>query len=390
MAKNHEMLDVLFVNKFGPASNAITGLTAMELVDYLHSVGIKVGFLCMKAKYRANREEEAASKPYPIWEIDGWYTGDNKILRLVMSLVDGFRLFLHACLIKRRTVVVMTDPPLLFLWFQLFRRFTCYSLGYYTMDLYPDAFLAGRYARKESLLYRLCERLMYKTAPDWLISLGKEQLEYLTHKFGSAPASIVFPCGLVPRPATVPVKKAPSGKVSFCYGGNVGEAHDADFLIQFIQTLDPQKHVIYLSLYGTKSAGVLSAVENHPAVILCPVLSHADIAGIDISLVSLLPEWDHICVPSKAVTSAGCGSALLLNVSLACDSWQMFSEAAWHIPPALDYHEAVEKFLVDLSPESIVARREAARRLAAWYWQQRESAFIAAADFLRNAARQER
>ena len=45
MAEHKMMLDVLFVNMFGPRSNAITGLTATQMVDHLHADGLKIGFL---------------------------------------------------------------------------------------------------------------------------------------------------------------------------------------------------------------------------------------------------------------------------------------------------------------------------------------------------------
>ena len=383
MAEQKTMLDVLFVNMFGPRSNAITGLTATEMVDHLHAEGLKVGFLSMKAHYRANRERGTSPKAYPIWEIRSWYGGDNRILRLVMSLVGGLRLFLKACRIKHRTVVVMTEPPLLFFWFQLFRSLTSHRLGYYTMDVYPDAFVAGNYTQRDNLLYRLIHQVVYRKPPDWLVALGKAQQQSLTAKFGSIPASLVFPCGLVPEVAEPAQRKTSADEVSFGYGGNIGEAHDANFLVQFIEALDPAKHTIFLSLYGTKSEAVLSAVRGHPAVVLCPVLTQEDIAAIDVNLVSLLPAWDHVCVPSKAVTAVSCGNALLLNVSTATDTWQMFSDAAWHIPPATDYRVAINEFLQNLTPKAIATRRAAAKHLAQRYWQEREQAFVAAADFLR-------
>src|SRR5689334_12258949 len=145
MDRQEKVKRVLFVNKFGATSNAITGQTAKELADYLHDEGCEVIFLCIGAIYRANNKQGAATVPYRIRAIRDFYSGDSSFLRLLMSFVDGFRLFFQSLFIKSDVVIVMTEPPLLFFWFQLFRGLSKRKLFYWTMDVYPDAFVAGRF-----------------------------------------------------------------------------------------------------------------------------------------------------------------------------------------------------------------------------------------------------
>ena len=93
-------------------------------------------------------------------------------------------------------------------------------------------------------------------------------------------------------------------------------------------------------------------------------LSHSDIAALDINIASLLPEWHHISVPSKAVTAVCCGSVLLLNAGKTSDAWQMLHKAAWIVEPDTNYHQAIKNFLSEVSKESILAKRQEAQRLA--------------------------
>ncbi|MDQ3016596.1 MAG: hypothetical protein M3R25_07760, partial [Bacteroidota bacterium] len=176
---------VLLVNKFGPSANAITGKTANELAIYLLNQGIDVKFLSIKSKYRSTVKEEARTIPYEDKQISGIYDGDNGLLRLFFSLLDGFRLYLSSLKIKKDVVIVMTEPPLLFFWFQLFRNTYKARLGYWAMDVYPEAFVSSGLTKSNNLAYKLFSHIVYSNPPDLLIALGEEQRQYLQTKFKS-------------------------------------------------------------------------------------------------------------------------------------------------------------------------------------------------------------
>ena len=363
MAEKRKVSRVLFVNKFGPTSNAITGQTAGELAGYLHSQGVDVKFLCINAKYRSTVKKEAKAA-YPVIGIYDFYSGDSAGIRFIMGLIDGFRLFVRSLFIKKDAVIVMTEPPLLFFWFQLFRWMYRSKLVYYTMDVYPDAFAAGGFIQKKNLVYRFFKKIVYRKPPDFLIPLGDEQRKFLEEQFRSAIPHAVLPCGVIHEdpPKT---NFSSNGKIVFGYGGNIGAAHDAAFLIDFVKQVQPDKHTIILSLYGTKADAVKKALTGYDNIIYKDFLSHADIAALDINIASLLPEWHHISVPSKAVTAVCCGSVLLLNAGKTSDAWQMLHKAAWIVEPGIDYRQAIRTFLNEVSKESILAKRQEAKRLAA-------------------------
>ncbi|MEO6916050.1 MAG: hypothetical protein ABI151_10690, partial [Chitinophagaceae bacterium] len=149
------MRKLIIVNKFGPSSNAITGQLAKELADYLFNQGLQIQFVCIAADYLAGNDRIKVELPYAVKNLREIYSGRSPVLRLLAGLVDGFRLRVATSGIKADFVIVMTDPPLLFFWFQLFRRFSRKKLVYWTMDLYPDAFVAGNYIGSSNPIYRL-------------------------------------------------------------------------------------------------------------------------------------------------------------------------------------------------------------------------------------------
>jgi len=376
MEQQEKLKKVLFVNKFGPVSNAITGQTAKELADYLHANGCEVRFLCIGAIYRATKKDPEWQVAYPIKFIRDFYSGDSSAIRFVMSFIDGFRLFVHALRMKSDAIIVMTEPPLLFFWFQLFRSFIKRKLFYWTMDIYPDAFAAGKFISRANIFYRFFASVVYKKAPDLLIALGEEQRKYLEEKFGSSVPYVVIPCGIVERNGYPTHAATVSGKIVFGYAGNIGAAHDPDFLTELVKQLDPARHEMVLSIYGTKASQVKEAIGNNECIKYREFLNHDDISAIDINVASLLKEWNHISVPSKAVTAICCGSTLLLNVPGSADAWQMFGQSAWIVEPGSDYEDGIRRFLQeDLSEAQILQKRMHARELAGDWVEKKTEAY---------------
>jgi len=375
MVQQNKQKKVLLVNKFGATSNAITGQTAKELADFLHAEDCDVCFLCIGAIYRANNKQGTTKVPYRTMAIRDFYSGDSSFLRLLMSFVDGCRLFIRSLFIKSDVVIVMTEPPLLFFWFQLFRFLSKRKLFYWTMDVYPDAFAAGGFISERNLFFRFFKKIVYGKPPDFLIALGEAQRKYLERNFRSEVPNAIIPCGIIEREtvSVPPAKEKPP--IVFGYGGNIGAAHDAEFLIEFIRQLDPAKHSIILSLYGTKAEHVKKILGDHKAIQYKKFLIQSDIASIDVNLASLLPEWNHVSVPSKAVTAICCGSTLLLNAPPTADAWQMFAEAGWLVEPESNYSVSVTRFLQQLSSETILDKKINAVKIAQSLLQQKESAY---------------
>jgi len=303
----------------------------------------------------------------------------------MMSFVDGFRLFVQSMRMKSDVIIVMTEPPLLFFWFQLFRRFIKRKVVYWTMDVYPDAFAAGKFVTTKNIFYKFFRKVVYKKTPDLLIALGDEQRKFLESNFGSAVQHAIVPCGVVDRKHPPLAGKRSDDKIVMAYGGNIGAAHDPQFLVELVNQLDPSKHKIILSLYGTKAQMVKDVVNGNAAIEYREFLNHDDISSFDINVASLLPEWNHISVPSKAVTAVCCGSALLFNAPQSADGWHMFSDACWLIEPADDYRSAVKQFLSQLNREEVMNKRIRAREIAAACVRDKQAAYHIILEFIHTA-----
>ena len=76
-------------------------------------------------------------------------------------------------------------------------------------------------------------------------------------------------------------------KISFCYAGNIGEAHDENFLKNFIDNLNPKKHILTLSLYGSKSKSIIEYCNGKNGIKIIEFIKKEDLNSIDIHIVSL-------------------------------------------------------------------------------------------------------
>ncbi len=381
------MKKVVFVNKFGPSSNAITGKSARELAVFLSDKNIEIIFICLKAGYKTTADiNNHSGINCKIKELKSFYHGDSALLRMFNSLLDGFRMWLVSLSQKCDAVIVMTDPPLLFFWFQLFRVFSRRKLFYWTMDLYPEAFAAGKFISSRNILYRFFHRIVYGKPPDLIIALGEKQLEYLKAGFKHFVPNVIIPCGLVETKIypLADYNKNNNKKITFGYGGNVGEAHDAEFLVSLINQLDPEKHEMIVSLYGSKAGYVKQHIKGKKNVRCKDFLSASDIAAIDINVATLLPQWHHICVPSKAVTAICCGSSLLLNATREADSWNMFKEGSWLIESDKDYTTEIDKYLSVVTREAINMKKSKTENLAEIQLDKKREAFNTIASMAQN------
>lgn len=353
------MQKVVIINKFGPSSKSITGRSARSLADYLISAGHKVSFISLDAEYKMKKRVEENDFKGESIKLKSLYNGNKPILRLIFSLLDGLRLIRRSNQQNFDHRIIMTDPPLLYFWASFFKK-KGRSEVYWTMDLYPEAFVSGNYISSSNFIYKFILNKVYSHKPDILITLGVNQGLYLDKKFGLQIPKIVLPCGIIDfkLDKTLPTwKKENPNKIIFGYGGNISEAHDANFLITFINCLDSNLHRIVLSLYGSKKNVVLNSIKNSTVVIYVDNISYSDQHYIDVNLASLLPVWDNVCVPSKAVTAICCQSSLLINSSNVSEAWNMFSDSSWLVEYGSNYTESIKKFLRSLNHNEIEKRR---------------------------------
>jgi hypothetical protein len=380
------MKHIVIINRYYPPNPAISGYSAQEMIREIS-----------KRKQKLNMRIRYIHAPYaggqvcaPPAEIsDGMtsvYNGKNKILRFVGNFIEGYRL-IRLSLPYADAIITLTDPPLLNFWAGLLCHRKKIPWIYWALDLYPDAFAAAGIVHPANYVYQVFHQTIKSHPPDFLIALGFEQSAFLKEKYQKDIVSTILPCGIIDiKKSKTPPEWHSETRTVFAYAGNMGEAHDPEFLIQLIQRMHPSKHICLLSLYGAKSKRVLSIVGKHPSVKHIDHIPQEHLSYIDIHLVSLLPDWTHICVPSKAVSAICSGKPIAFQGDLQSDIWQMFNKAAFHVGPS---HKPVKmidhlKKMLNLSKDSqlLTDKKTQALKYRTQLFERKLSAYDAIADYL--------
>jgi hypothetical protein len=359
---------VVIINRNYPPRTGVTGESACTLATYLqdeHSVDISV--VTVRSAYSGGG---TILEPVgTVHEIGSLYDGKKKLIRLFASFVESFRLVWKARRLAGSQTIVMTDPPFLAFWAAILlgkkRHWTLWS-----MDLFPDAFVAGNLISKKSIFYQVLNNLVYRTAPKSLIALGPLQAEYLHSKYDRSIDTAIIPCGVYQHKSADEIpewKSNHTDKIVMGYCGNLGEAHSIDFLKAIIEQLDPKKHHLVLSLYGVRAAEVLKSISpQQEGISIVSSVAREELGFIDIHLVSLLKHWSHVCVPSKAVSAVCSGSAFLFYGTTDCDNWKLLSNAGWIIEETdrSNVRREVASFFSTLNRDTLAAKQQLAKETA--------------------------
>ena len=376
---------VTIVNRLYPPGAGVTGEAAQELARFLiDRHGFDVQIVHVNGRYPG---QAAASQPAGrVHLIKPVYHGRVKILRLIGNLIEGYRMIRKASQLNTDHVIVMTDPPLLSMWASvLLGRKRSWSL--WTMDVYPQAFIANQLVSERNPLYRRLKTLTYRHAPRHLVALGPGQSAFVVNNYSDDVTATILPCGIYEENGHYedrPSWKHNDGKIYFGYCGNLGEAHSAHFVEALMRKLDPDRHRLILSAYGRNARRVKQSAAALPAVEVVDFVPRHHLRFIDIHLVTLLGAWTHVCVPSKAVSAICSGSTMLFCGAVQCDTWQMLQSAGWHIDHGAAMEDDLDAFLRTATPEIVAARKEQARRLTAQLLAMRRSAFDEIARIITN------
>lgn len=354
---------VVLLNRNYPPQNGITGHSANELFRFLDSFGLDLNVVCINGNYSgvSEIEDEVFGKTHII---NTFYSGKLKLFRLISSLYEGYMLTRKAISMKPNLIISMTDPALLNFWVSILSKNKKIPWVYWTMDLYPEAFASAGLISKNGFIYKMIKKVLKRNHPKFIISLGQYQFEYLKKEYNYNVPSVIFPCGIskIEKIENESIKKIIHDKISICYAGNLGEAHNPKFLKNIVDCINPKKHVLFLSLYGSKSDEVFEYAKNINGVYFLENLNRNHMHMIDVHLVSLIQKWDHVCVPSKAISAVSQGSAILFECSEENDNWQLLKNAGWRIN--FNDFEAVSKFMSTVSKDLILIKRKNALELS--------------------------
>lgn len=357
---------VTIINRHYPPNPGITGEAAWDLAKYLiEQHNIRVIIVHIDRTYAGGGQvRQPVGETHAVKTI---YEGNNGLLRLVAGLLDGFFLLRKALKVRRGPLVVMTSPPMLPFWASvLLGKRIPYWL--WSMDLFPEGFAAEGKVSPTNFIYRWVIRKTYQHAPQWLIALGPEQAAHIRTMYQKPDLpTILLPCGVLmhqDRDPQRPVWRTDPAKIYLGYAGNLGQPHSAEFLQAVIRHLDPERHQLVLALYGEKAEAIIQEAGNQTGITILKHIPRSQLHYLDLQLVSLLPEWTHIAVPSKAVSAICSGSPILFCGNRQSDSYALLQDAAFLIDATQDIDQQVREFLDVLIPASLTVKKVAADRVS--------------------------
>ncbi|CAH0994313.1 hypothetical protein EMA8858_00422 [Emticicia aquatica] len=360
---------VTIINRHYPPNPGITGESAWDLAKYLiEKYQIEVHIVHIE---RSDDGGGQVREPIgTIHSLPTIYAGSNKILKLLAGFFDGFILIRKAKKIGQNApIICMTSPPLLPFWASLLLKNTTSferKWALWSMDLFPEAFVAIGMIAEKSFFYRWFLKKTYQHSPQKLIALGRKQAEFIEEKYQKVLDKTILPCGVIfhqTYESELPNWRKNDDKIYFGYCGNLNDAHNEDFLIEFIKAFNPEKHHLILALYGKKADKILDFAANKIGITILSNVPRSQLNFIDVHLVSLLSAYTHLMIPSKAVSAVAAGGAILFCGSQESDNWDMLQEAAWLIREDGNLENQIGKYFTNLSKDDLAEKRILSQKL---------------------------
>jgi hypothetical protein len=354
------------VNRHYPPNLNITGENAWDLANYLISDHhIEVAVVHIERSYEGGGNKR---KPVGIiHSIRTIYEGQNKILRYVSSIIDGFNLIRKAKKLRHGPIIVMTSPPLLPMWASLILGKRNIEWILWSMDLFPEGFAASKEISPDNFLYKYALKQTYKKAPDKIIALGPQQKKSLDKKYGKEIENVILPCGVFldqEKREGSPEWKVYPDKIYLGYCGNCGNAHSPEFIKEVIDALNPSTQHLILAVYGIKAEELKAYAKNKPGVTILQSVPRNELHHIDVHLVTLVNSWTHVAVPSKAVSSICSGASILFCGNRESDNWFLLKEGGWLVEENAQMKENIRSIVQSLSPEEIQIKKNNALKIA--------------------------
>ena len=353
---------ITFLTRHYPPNMNINGESVWDMVKYLSdSYGIESNVISIDRNFAGGGAKRA-----PIGNVirlKGLAEKNNSFLRIISFLYEGFKLIKTAKKYTDSVIITTTSPPLLPLWGNLLlgknvRR------GVWTFDIFPEYFAAMGVLGKKNPIYKWILKKTYQKAPDFLITLGPKQAEYLQRQYNQTIPSLTLPCGVFfyQEKSDIPPFWWRDDKIFLCYCGNATELHNPDFIKSVIDNINPEEHRLVLALYGKHAPNLKEYAKDKDGVIIVDSVLRSHLHFIDIHLVTLRSEWTHLAVPSKAVSAISMGATILFCGNKASDNWYMLQDAGWFIDEN-NIPGQIEKFLYRVSRENIEAKKQHALKI---------------------------
>lgn len=355
------MKKITIVLRHYPPSKNINGILANQMAQYLIAdSNIEITAICIDIS-----EKGAPSNIEPIGNvirINQKFGNGNKFGKLFNMLCDGYLLIKRSRKQPSDLVICTSSPPLLPLWASMLLS-RKKKWAFWSLDLFPEGFVSANTIKESNWIYRFLLRKTYKNPPDLLISLGDEQAKYIQNRYKRKVPVIILPAGVTLDEQEVSDESKPNWyhpeKITLGYFGNVGQAHNPEFIKEMIRVSGMHSFRFILSVYGINAEEIKSFARNFEHVVIVENgIAQEHLKYIDVHLVTLRTSWTHAAVPSKAVTAISTGRPIIFCGSVESDNWQMFRDAAWFIPETNEMEAGIKRLLSGMSRKEIERKAE--------------------------------
>ena len=372
---------IALINSVYPPDAGASGRVANDLVRHLVQEEFMVTVITSQRDYKRTNEPLPAFGAVKRMKTLNWKR--PYLLRLISALWDSYRLLIKAKKKRPDYYIICTDPPFLHLMATVLLKRERWLL--WTMDLYPEAFIAHGLVEENNWLVTRVKNRLKKWPPSGIIALGRRQRDflYISYRF-TQELSVALPCGLtssLPQSALSPEWRSQEDKIYIGYTGNIGEAHSAEFIMNVVRHSDPSRHQVILSIFGTKAKKVKEGLKNKPNVIFLSWIPEEEMPFLDIQMVTLAHKWTHVCVPSKAVSAISLGIPLVFHGSREGDIPFKYDEAIWQVD---NQSQAIVKFFDQLTTEQLSEKKAAAQKYSAQDFLDQKEGYSRIVKFLEN------
>jgi len=378
----------VLVNQFYPPASAPTGrllqMLASGLVQRGHHVSVVTSAFAYQkgpaflpdARHDTNVEvfrlgrEGVHSRGLPGKALDylSFYLRARRMLKIMAPTTDAF--------------LFMTTPPLIGLIGKSIRKYTGKPYGLWIMDLYPQALVASGLIKQSGFFWKMINRFFRaeRRAAAAIIALGPDMSDVIKSEGIAIVHEVPVWSDLRAGPDVVQqssnLRKSrgwADGELILLYSGNMGRAHEMDSFAMLAKVLRST---------GAKARVVASGdgprkkdwQKKHGAIIdFMPAQNGADVSAhllsADIHLVSQLPVWKGIVVPSKFQAACQLGRPVIFSgpADSAVGRWISGFSAGWIIDPADP--QAISRVAREIAdPEERRRRGENAARLSKQYF----------------------
>lgn len=375
------MKKISIVSRHYPPNKNINGVLANQMAEYLiKDSDVEVTIFCMDADADGNTSSiEVFGK---VVRLKQRFSPNNKMGKLLNMFYDGYILIKKSKKYPSDLVICTSSPPLLPFWASSMLK-KKKKWAFWSLDLFPEGFVSANTVKESNLGYRFLKKRTYRHAPDLLIALGEEQAKHIQQNYHQQIPTIILPAGVTLDEATnnsiqddKPTWYSPE-LITLGYFGNVGQAHNPEFIKGMISSSAQEGFQFVLSVYGINAQEIKEYARNFKHVVLVENgLAQHHLQYIDVHLVSLRTSWTHAAVPSKAVTAISTGRPILFCGSEHSDNWQMFKEAAWFIPETEEMKREIEHFISNISKEEIASKAALTKNIIVTLKQQVLDAYL--------------